>query len=112
MSRDEESLSSPESSAAETVAVRRGRGGRIALLALLLIVVLAAIAFICGRIYFGRAMRANLPQLDGSQVVFGLSAPVTVERDTHGVPHIRAQSLDDLVFAQGYITAQDRLWQM
>jgi penicillin G amidase len=33
-------------------------------------------------------------------------------RDAHGVPHIRASSLEDLMFAQGYVTAQDRLWQM
>ena len=44
--------------------------------------------------------------------VIGLSAPVTVTRDGHGVPTIEAASLDDLFFAQGYVTAQDRLWQM
>jgi penicillin amidase len=37
---------------------------------------------------------------------------VTVARDAQGVPHIRARSMDDLVFAQGFVTAQDRLWQM
>jgi penicillin amidase len=37
---------------------------------------------------------------------------VTVTRDGHGVPNIEATSLDDLLFAQGYVTAQDRLWQM
>jgi len=78
---------------------------RIAALALLLLIVLAAAAFLFGRIYFGRVMRANLPQLDGTQVAYGLSAPVTVQRDAHGVPFIHAQSMDDLVFAQGYITA-------
>lgn len=53
-----------------------------------------------------------LPQLDGRLQIQGLSAPVTVTRDTHGVPTIEAASLDDLFFAQGYVTAQDRLWQM
>jgi penicillin amidase len=53
-----------------------------------------------------------LPQLDGKLAVAGLSAPVTVTRDQHGVPTIEAQSLADLFFAQGYVTAQDRLWQM
>ena len=33
-------------------------------------------------------------------------------RDAEGVPHLRAASLEDLLFAQGYVTAQDRLWQM
>jgi penicillin amidase len=37
---------------------------------------------------------------------------VNVVRDAQGVPHINAASLDDLFFAQGYVTAQDRLWQM
>ena len=53
-----------------------------------------------------------LPQLDGTARVPGLKARVEVRRDARGVPHIRAQSLDDLLFAQGYVTAQDRLWQM
>ena len=57
-------------------------------------------------------MRESLPQLDGSLAVYGLTAPVTVARDAHGVPHIHANSLEDLVFAQGFVTAQDRLWQM
>ena len=53
-----------------------------------------------------------LPQLDGSMVVPGLHSQVTVERDNWGVPHIRAASVEDLAEAQGYVTAQDRLWQM
>src|SRR5581483_258111 len=58
------------------------------------------------------AVHSALPLLDGSMTVRGLSAPVTVARDGHGVPAIDAASLDDLFFAQGYVTAQDRLWQM
>ena len=53
-----------------------------------------------------------LPQLDGSVIVPGLHADVTVERDNWGVPHIRASSEEDLAEAQGYVLAQDRLWQM
>src|SRR5581483_287248 len=53
-----------------------------------------------------------LPRMDGSLQVRGLSSPVTVTRDNHGVPTIDAASLPDLFFAQGYVTAQDRLWQM
>ena len=53
-----------------------------------------------------------LPQLDGAEVVPGLREQVTVERDNWGVPHIRASSVEDLAEAQGYVTAQDRLWQM
>lgn len=57
-------------------------------------------------------MRNSLPQLDGEIRLPGLSGAVTVRRDQHGVPHIEAATLDDLFEAQGYITAQDRLWQM
>ena len=53
-----------------------------------------------------------LPQLDGKAKVPGLQSEVTVERDNWGVPHIRAGSLEDAVEAQGYVVAQDRLWQM
>src|SRR6188474_2926513 len=53
-----------------------------------------------------------LAQIDGEIAVSGLKAPVRVTRDTWGVPHISAQSADDLFFAQGFVMAQDRLWQM
>jgi len=112
MSSDEANLPEADPSfdddSPDTLSPALRRWGLIALTLL----AIAAVALVCGRVYFGRAMRANLPQLDGSQVVYGLVAPVTVQRDEHGVPHIHAQSLDDLVFAQGYIAAQDRLWQM
>jgi penicillin amidase len=55
---------------------------------------------------------AALPQLDGNMAVPGISSKVRVIRDGHGVPTIEAASLEDLFFAQGYVTAQDRLWQM
>ena len=53
-----------------------------------------------------------LPKIDGTVAVTGLSAPVSVSRDAHGVPTIDALTSDDLFFAQGYVTAQDRLFQM
>ena len=53
-----------------------------------------------------------LPQLDGSAALPGLQKEVTVERDRWGAPHIRADSVEDLAEAQGYVMAQDRLWQM
>ncbi len=57
-------------------------------------------------------MAATEAPLDGTLRAGGLGAPVTVRRDGHGVPHIEAASLDDLLFAQGWVTASDRLWQM
>src|SRR5258707_12024027 len=56
--------------------------------------------------------RSPLPQLDGSIAVPGISSKVRVVRDERGVPTIEAATLEDLFFAQGYVTAQDRLWQM
>ncbi|MGA8619237.1 MAG: penicillin acylase family protein [Candidatus Sulfotelmatobacter sp.] len=56
--------------------------------------------------------RSALPELDGRLKVKGLAAPVKVTRDQHGVPVIEAASMEDLFLAQGFITAQDRLWQM
>jgi penicillin G amidase len=56
--------------------------------------------------------RGSLARIDGSLRASGLKADVQVVRDTWGVPHIYAQSTDDLFFAQGYVMAQDRLWQM
>jgi penicillin amidase len=51
-------------------------------------------------------------QTSGTVVVAGLRAPVRVTRDRWGVPHIYASSRDDLFIAQGFVQAQDRLFQM
>ena len=76
------------------------------------VLVLALLAIIGTASWFYLLARSSLPQLDGAISVAGLSAPVKVMRDGHGVPTIDAASLEDLFFAQGYVTAQDRLWQM
>ncbi len=47
-----------------------------------------------------------------TQKLAGVQQPVTVIRDTWGIPHIYAQNQRDMFFAQGYVTAQDRLFQM
>src|SRR5437016_13113306 len=76
------------------------------LVIVVLVAVLGAIA------WFYSVARSALPQLEGTIRVPGLSAPVRVIRDGHGVPVIEASSLSDLYFAQGYVIAQDRLWQL
>ncbi len=76
------------------------------------LVVLPALA-VGGSVLWLRSVTLSaLPRLDGAEHISGLSAPVTVARDEHGVPHISAATQDDLFLAQGYVTAQDRLWQM
>ena len=89
-------------------ASRRSTGLRIFLWLLLIVILLAS--GVIAYAYF--IARAALPQLDGSIKANGLAAAVKVTRDSHGVPAIEAATLDDLFFAQGYVTAQDRLWQM
>ncbi len=55
---------------------------------------------------------ARLATLDGSVVLAGLDSAVEVRRDRWGVPHIYARTQHDLFVAQGYVVAQDRLYQM
>lgn len=57
-------------------------------------------------------VRRSWPQESGTVEVRGLSAPVEVVRDGWGVPHLYARDERDLFFAQGFVHAQDRLWQM
>lgn len=56
--------------------------------------------------------RAVLAQTSGTIHIPGLQRPVTVLRDRWGVPHIFAETQDDLFLAQGFVAAQDRLWQL
>jgi penicillin amidase len=92
---------------------RKSRGfARAAAVALPILLLLAICTVFYARHWVRTAVTDSLPQLDGSLQIPGLSAPVTVARDNHGVPHIHAATLDDLVLAQGFVTAQDRLFQM
>ncbi|HLF01953.1 MAG TPA: penicillin acylase family protein, partial [Anaerolineales bacterium] len=60
----------------------------------------------------GYVIRSPMPQVAGSLRAAGLQNEVTVHRDEYGIPHIYAASSHDLFFAQGYVHAQDRFWQM
>lgn len=57
-------------------------------------------------------IRTARPTVEGEVTVPGVGAQVEVWRDSMGVPHLWARSVEDLLFAQGYVHAQDRLWQM
>lgn len=54
----------------------------------------------------------RLPQVDGGITVEGLESEVAIGRDDNGIPHLQAKNRHDLFFAQGFVHAQDRLWQM
>src|SRR5712691_9889017 len=84
---------------------RRRRGGTaLATLALLLV----ASLLVAGAIL----IYPPLPTTDGEYRLIGLAQRGEVLRDGHGVPHVYAQNAHDLSYLQGYVTAQDRLFQM
>jgi penicillin amidase len=57
-------------------------------------------------------LQAALPDVTSTLHLSGLQQSVDICRDQWGVPHIRAESEHDAFFAQGFVTAQDRLWHM
>src|ERR1700720_1822112 len=93
-----------------TISTPRSRFSPWRALAFFLIVLLFAVLGLLAWFYL--IARSALPQLDGAVRLPGLSSRVTVTRDAQGVPTIDAAGFNDLFFAQGYVTAQDRLWQM
>jgi penicillin amidase len=62
--------------------------------------------------YGAWTVRRSFPQASGEIQVAGLSAPVTVYRDERGITQVYADTPEDLYFAQGYVHAQDRFWEM
>jgi penicillin amidase len=81
---------------------------KILIIALAILGVLALV--LVGALFFVRS--SAVTAVDGALTVAGLQGEVTVHRDANGVPHIYAGSAHDLFFAQGYVQAQDRLFQM
>jgi len=77
-------------------------------LAFILIASVLFLALLCGY----RMATQPLAVTKGRLFFAELGAEVRVRRDGYGVPHVFARNEDDLFFAQGFITAQDRLWQM
>ena len=80
-------------------------GRNTVILSLLLAVVSAGIIFY---FYF---TRRGLPEYVG-EIEGPVEAEVKIYRDDHGIPHIEAENVEDLFQAQGYVQAQDRIWQM
>ncbi|GAB4420126.1 MAG: penicillin acylase family protein [Anaerolineales bacterium] len=90
---------------------------RILTRVLIALVVLVVVVGAFGTYYVkshipNRVAQKSFPQIDGEINISGLDAPVDIYRDEMGIPHIYAASLHDLFFAQGYVHAQDRFWQM
>ncbi|WP_299049962.1 penicillin acylase family protein [uncultured Nocardioides sp.] len=81
---------------------RRASWTVVGLVLLLLVLTVTAVVVV----------RRPLPTVDGELDLPGLSAPVEVLRDEHGVPQLYGSSVDDLLMAQGYVHAQDRFYEM
>lgn len=83
------------------------------------IVVLALALILLGAYFYlfrfyipNNLAKQSFPQTEGQIQIPGLDQTVEIYRDTMGIPHIYAATLHDLFFAQGYVHAQDRFWQM
>jgi penicillin amidase len=80
---------------------------------LILGLVLAAAGMYYFRTYLPNTVAPkSFPQVDGEIQLAGLNGTVDIYRDRMGIPHIYATTSHDLFFAQGYVHAQDRFWQM
>ena len=93
------------------------RIGNFLLRGLSVIVVLALLLIAGGAYYFKNYLPKTVapksfPKIDGELQLDGLNAPVDIYRDKMGIPHIYAATAHDLFFAQGYVHAQERFWQM
>ena len=80
------------------------------ILAIIGVLILLVVIVAVGGGYF--VIRRSFPTINGTIKVAGLQSQVEVYRDSWGVPHIYASNSHDLFFAQGYVHAQDRFWQM
>ena len=77
-----------------------------------LVIGLLVIVFLVGKLQWNKAVQSSFPQIEGELNLSGLQTKARVVRDDMGIPHIYADNLHDLFFAQGYVHAQDRFWQM
>ncbi len=75
----------------------------------LVLLILATLSIAAAGVY---VVRRPFPVVQGQRRVPGVRASVEIIRDRWGIPHVFAQNIPDLLFAQGYVHAQDRLWHM
>lgn len=98
-------------STASAVSPRPSLGARIGRIAFLVVAALVVVA-VAGAFFVTWTIQRSFPQTSGSTTLEGLKAEVTVQRDASGVPTITADSSDDLFFAEGFVHAQDRFFEM
>ncbi len=78
----------------------------------LLIILVGAVLYYFNSYLPKQVAKISFPQTDGEILLTGLDAPVEIYRDSMGIPQIYAATTHDLFFAQGYVHAQERFWQM
>ncbi|HEX7065482.1 MAG TPA: penicillin acylase family protein, partial [Bacillales bacterium] len=86
--------------------------GRRSWKVVLIILVIIFLLIGAGLVYGYWTLQRNLPMTEGTLTLSGLREPVTVYRDKNGLPHIKAENMHDLFIAQGFVTAQARMFQM
>ncbi|WP_411955304.1 penicillin acylase family protein [Alkalibacillus sp. S2W] len=97
---------------------RMHKGLKWSLIIIGILVVIMIIALLVVNAYINRSLPKTEGEVEVSQFIdesdsfSGLSEDVDITRDDDGVPHISAENDEDLFFAQGFVTAQDRLFQM
>lgn len=101
----------PSPYAVDDTALRRSVGRTVGITLFSIVAGIVVLALIAVGFVAFTAQR-SFPQLSGDVKVPGLDAQVTVQRDVLGIPTITADSSHDLFFAQGYVQAQDRFWEM
>ncbi|MCL2881602.1 MAG: penicillin acylase family protein [Coriobacteriia bacterium] len=70
------------------------------------------VIIVAGALFLNIYTNSGKPVTKGTLAVKGLQSKVTVVRDKDGTPHITAANLHDLYMAQGYVEAQERMFQM
>jgi penicillin amidase len=90
---------------------RRPLGRRIGIAAFSLVAGVTVVALVAAGVVLWNVQR-SFPQQSGEISLSGLDQTVTVQRDALGIPTVVAQTAHDLFFAQGFVHAQDRFWEM
>jgi penicillin amidase len=74
--------------------------------------IILALALVAGVLTSWWTVQRSMPQTEGTIRLAGLDGEVTVRRDANGIPQVYADTSNDLFFAQGYVQAQDRFFEM
>lgn len=82
------------------------------LIIIILVCFFFLVAAVTAVIWTRSQLAKSLPEISGEITLHGLAEQVEIYRDEYGIPHIYAENRNDLMFAVGFASAQERLWQM